>query len=101
MTRLPLTVALGALVAGLLVGPPEASAQGCAMCGSALGAGDPFASALNTSILFMMAAPYALATAVAAWLVWSYRRVNPRHRADVIDFPWPNQSPAGPKEDPS
>jgi hypothetical protein len=96
--RRPHFIALSMLVAaGTLAGPTPALAQGCAMCGNSLGAGDPFANALNTSILFMMAAPYALAAAVAAWLVWNYRRARPRHRADVIDFPWTDR----PKEDPS
>jgi hypothetical protein len=89
------------LAAAALAAPARVLAQGCAMCGNSLGAGDPFANALNTSILFMMAAPYALASGVAAWLVWSYRRAHPRHRADVIDFPWPDRSAPGPKEDAS
>jgi len=89
------------LGAGTSLWPASVLAQGCAMCGNSLGADDPFSNALNTSILFMMAAPYALAAGVAAWLVWNYRRAHPRHRADVIDFPWPPGSTHGPKEDPS
>jgi len=94
-------VVVATLTAALLAPAADVLAQGCAMCGNSLGAGDPFANALNTSILFMMAAPYALAGGVAAWLVWSHRRAHPRHRADVIDFPWPERSGDGPKEDPS
>jgi hypothetical protein len=101
MTRLFPIVAAAVLGAVTSLWPADVLAQGCAMCGNSLGAGDPFSNALNTSILFMMAAPYALAAGVAVWLVWSYRRAHPRHRADVIDFPWPHRSTHGPKEDPS
>jgi hypothetical protein len=99
-SRLPITASVLLTAASFAI-PAEVLAQGCAMCGNSIGAGDPFSNALNTSILFMMAAPYALATGVAVWLVWSYRRAHPRHRADVLDFPWPNRTSPGPKEDPS
>ena len=90
-----------ALLALAATVPARALAQGCAMCGNSIGAGDPFANALNSSILFLMAAPYTLAGAVGTWLYWSHRRAHPRRRARLIEFPWPGGPTDAAKEDPS
>jgi hypothetical protein len=78
----PLTVS-GAALAAIVLGAARAAAQGCAMCGSAVRPDDPLASALNSSILFLMAAPYALIGGAAVWLVVQYRRR--RSTADQAD----------------
>jgi hypothetical protein len=44
------------------------------MCGSSVTPDDPLAGALNTSVLFLMAAPYTLVGAVALWLFVQHRR---------------------------
>ena len=67
-----------------LVVPRVVLAQGCAMCGSALGDGS-LGQAFNTSILFMMAAPYAIVGTVGGWLFYKYRTAA-RPRATVLDF---------------
>lgn len=47
------------------------------MCKTAVGGpGDPLASGINTSIMFMMAMPFVLFAAVGGWLTymfWGYR----------------------------
>lgn len=52
----------------------RALAQGCAMCGSSITPDDPLAQAINTSVLFLMAAPYALVGGAALWLFMQHRR---------------------------
>ena len=52
----------------------------CAVCVSG-GANDPSADAYGWSVLFLMAAPYAVAGSVAGWLIYSYRRAALKGRA--------------------
>ncbi|HWO43870.1 MAG TPA: hypothetical protein VNO43_18925 [Candidatus Eisenbacteria bacterium] len=52
----------------------------CAVCVTG-GAGDPSADAYGWSVLFLMAAPYAVAGSVAAWLIYRYRRAALEDRA--------------------
>lgn len=55
----------------------EALAQGCAMCGTAVGgAADPLARSMGASILFMVSMPFLLFFSVAGWLVWRIRRAR-------------------------
>ena len=65
---------LGAVLATVPLAVTRAAAQGCAMCGSSVTPDDPLAGALNTSVLFLMAAPYTLVGAVALWLFVQHRR---------------------------
>jgi len=91
-------LAAAALVAGMA---EPVLAQGCAMCGSALGTDDPTAQAFNTSILFMIAVPYTLFTLGGVWLWLAHRRAIRNQRASVIRFPVVPGQPAsagGPKE---
>ncbi len=60
-------------VAAVALGGDEASAQGCAMCKTAIGgAGDPLARGINASIFFMMAMPFVLFAAVGSWLAYMF-----------------------------
>jgi hypothetical protein len=73
--------ALGLVLAGV----GQAWAQACAMCGSAL-TNDPLGRAFSWSVLFLMAAPYALVATVGGWLFLTYRRAGARRQAAVIDL---------------
>ena len=65
----------------LLWGTSEnALAQGCAMCGTALSAGDPVTQGFNWSIAFLMAMPYVVFGVVGGWLAYVRRR-HPNHQA--------------------
>ncbi len=84
-------------LAAVLATAAGALAQGCAMCGSGFGVDDPTARAINYSILFLMAAPYALCAAVGGWLWLRHRRASAPSRAAVVRLPWPRRrsAPAG------
>jgi hypothetical protein len=63
-----------AVLAVLLLAPPSALAQGCAMCGTAVqDASDPLARSLSSSVLFMMSMPFALFITVGGWLFYRHR----------------------------
>ena len=50
-------------------------AQGCAMCGTAVGdARDPLARSVASSIYFMLSMPFALFLSVGGWLAYRMRR---------------------------
>jgi hypothetical protein len=83
--RRPARQATLAVLVVSLVGVAHAAAQGCAMCGTVLGAGDARANAFKWSILFLMVVPYALAGAVAGWLYLSVRRSRAASRAGRLD----------------
>jgi hypothetical protein len=68
----------------LLGRAPSVFAQGCAMCGGSFGQNDPTTNAFNTSILFMMLAPYAIFFTAAGVIVFLYRRGLLARRAPVI-----------------
>jgi hypothetical protein len=84
MRRASLHATFVALVAVVTVAT-DAAAQGCAMCGTVLGANDPRANAFKWSILFLMAVPYVLAGAVAGWLYLSARRSRAASRHGRLD----------------
>ena len=78
----------------------SALAQGCAMCGNSFGQNDPTTRAFNTSVLFLMLAPYAIFFAAAGVVVFLYRRGLLARRAPVIPL-HRRRTPApadGPKE---
>jgi hypothetical protein len=90
---------LARLVAfGLLVPASRAFAQSCAMCASSFGPNDPRQRAFNLSILFLMAAPYAVFITAALCLVVLYRRGTGRRRASVIELPWARRHAAPPAQ---
>jgi hypothetical protein len=65
--------ALAAVV--LFLAAPEAAAQGCAMCGTAVtSAKDPLAKGMFISILIMLAIPNLLLASIGGWLYYTYRR---------------------------
>jgi hypothetical protein len=88
------------LVASLLVIVTQASSAfaQCAMCGNSFGQNDPTVSAFNTSVLFLMLAPYAIFFTAAGGIVWLYRRGVLSHRAPVIPFPRRRLADDDPKE---
>ena len=74
-TRSLTVAALGLVASAATSWPAQALAQGCAMCKTALeGQNDPLADAINVSVLFMMAMPYAIVGTVGAWIYWNARR---------------------------
>jgi len=69
-----------AIVAAAVVAlAPQALAQGCAMCGTAVqNPRDPLARSMASSIYFMLSMPFLLFFTVAGWLVWRFRRARTR-----------------------
>lgn len=63
----------------ILAAPAVAGA--CAVCLTGA-ASDPLTDALNWSVLFLMATPYTVAGAIAAWLVYLNRRSAAATSAD-------------------
>jgi hypothetical protein len=81
----------------LLARAPSVFAQ-CAMCGNSFGQNDPTITAFNTSVLFMMLAPYAVFFAAAGVVFVLYRRGMLARRAPVIPLHRSPLSGDGPKE---
>jgi hypothetical protein len=81
---------------GLLTALAAATnALACPMCGAAIKGDDPFAGAMNASILFLMITPYTLLGGVALWLFVQHRRRRTRPSGIVIPLP----STTDPKEE--
>jgi len=80
---------MGALAGFGWAGPALAQ---CAMCGSSFAENDPTMHAFNTSVLFMMFAPYTIFFVAAGVVVWLYRRGSTGRRGRVVPFVRP---PAG------
>ena len=72
----------------LLLAARQALAQGCAMCGNSFAPNDPTTTAINTSVAFLLLAPYTLVAGVAAWLYFRYRRAGSVRRPTVVPLPW-------------
>ena len=65
----------GVAAVALLLAAPEAAAQGCAMCGTAVSSSkDPLAKGMFVSILIMLAVPNLLLASIGGWLYYMYRR---------------------------
>lgn len=65
--------------------PATALAQGCAMCNTLVGGpGDPLGHGINTSIVFLMAMPFALTASVGAWIAYMYWRGGTVERTGVL-----------------
>jgi hypothetical protein len=75
-----------------------ALAQGCAMCGNSFGANDPTTNAFASSVLFLIAAPYAIFFTGAACIVFLYRRGMLGRGGTVI--PMPSRRTLVPADDP-
>jgi hypothetical protein len=83
-----------------LVGRASSAVAQCAMCGNSFGQNDPTMGAFNTSVLFLMLAPYTIFFAAAGVFVFLYRRGLLARRAPVIPLHG-RRTPApadGPKE---
>jgi hypothetical protein len=72
----------------LLLAARQALAQGCAMCGNSFAPNDPTTKAINTSVAFLLLAPYTLVAGVAAWLYFRYRRAGSVRQPTVVPLPW-------------
>lgn len=73
LARLLLIAAVMAVA--LLLAAPEAAAQGCAMCGTAVSSSkDPLAKGMFVSILIMLAVPNLLLASIGGWLYYTHRR---------------------------
>jgi hypothetical protein len=65
----------GIVLAACVVAAPEAAAQGCAMCGTAISSSkDPLARGMFVSILLMLAVPNLLLASIGGWIYYTYRR---------------------------
>ena len=82
----------------LLIAARQALAQGCAMCGGSFAPNDPTTKAINTSIAFLLLAPYTLVAGVAGWLYVRYRRAGSVRRP-IVPLPWVRSVPAGTHEE--
>lgn|SRR5512145_916310 len=67
---------------GALAAAGQAFAQGCAMCGSALG-DDPLGRAISWSVIFMMATPYMVVGSVGGWILYKHWRARPERGAVI------------------
>jgi hypothetical protein len=66
---------LGPMAAAMLLGAPGVFAQGCAMCGTAVGgSGDPLARGLGLSVILLLGVPNLLLASIGGWLFTKYRR---------------------------
>ena len=82
--RLHWLLAGAAAVGVMLSFPGSALAQGCAMCSTLVGGpGDPLGRGMNTSILFLMAMPFAMTGSVGAWIAYMYWRGGAHERGGV------------------
>jgi hypothetical protein len=72
----------------LLIAARQALAQGCAMCGNSFAPNDPTTKAINTSVAFLLLAPYTLVASVAGWLYFRYRRARSARRPTIVSLPW-------------
>jgi len=81
-TRLARSTAL--LLAALVVRAGTALAQGCAMCGSSFGENDPTTQAFNSSVVFLMIAPYVIFFAALGCVALLYRRALARRRGIIV-----------------
>ena len=72
----------------LLIAARQALAQGCAMCGGSFAPNDPTTKAINTSIAFLLLAPYTLVAGVAGWLYFRHRRASSVRRPTIVPLPW-------------
>ena len=88
------------LVLAALPGSAARALAQCAMCGNSFEPNDAATNAFNTSVLFMMLAPYTIFFAAAACFVWLHRRGSVGGRATVIPLPRGRsiRPPDGPKE---
>jgi hypothetical protein len=85
---------------GAVPGATTAALAQCAMCGNSFEPNDPATKAFNTSVLFMMLAPYTIFFVAVGCFVWLHRRGSFGHRATIISLPRKRamRPPDGPKE---
>jgi hypothetical protein len=72
------------IVAAVLLLPADSLAQGCSMCATYLNGTDARSEAFKTSILFLMSMPFVVVGSVGAWILWMYRRQQPRPMVRVL-----------------
>ena len=75
MVRRIVVVTAAAACAIVALSGPDALAQGCAMCRTAVeGQNDPLTRGISLSVIFMVSMPFAIFTTIAGWLYISHRR---------------------------
>ena len=75
-----------------------AAAQSCAMCASSFGPNEPVTRAFNSSILFLMAAPYSLFGTAAIVIYVLHRRAAARRLRLIVSAPERTARAAGTTE---
>ena len=78
--------ALALAFAAVMLRAPVAFAQGCAMCGNSFEPNDPTTRAFNSSVLFLMIAPYAIFFTALACVALLYRRGMAGRRGIIVPF---------------
>ena len=82
------TVAFGALGSLATMLPAHVLAQGCAMCQTVMPhANEPMARGMYWSVLFLMSAPFAVATSIGGWLFYQYWRARRAQRTTAPVLP--------------
>jgi hypothetical protein len=88
-----------AFVLFTLVGRATPVLAQCAMCGNSFGQNDPTIGAFNSSVLFLMIAPYTVFLAAALCVALLHRRGTAGRRGRLIHFSRrPATLPVDPKE---
>ncbi len=93
-----MTIPRSAVAVLMVVARATSGFAQCAMCGNSFGQNDPTVGAFNTSVLFLMLAPYAIFAVAAGGIVLLYRRGVLERRAPVIPLPRRPTTGEGPKE---
>lgn len=90
------TWAAAVAAAAFLLLSPEALAQGCAMCRTAVeGQDDPLTRGLSHSVLFMISMPFAVFFSAAGWLFFSHRKAKAAGRIEEPPPAAGSGNPAG------
>jgi len=71
-------------VVSALIGRATPVLAQCAMCGNSFGQNDPTVNAFNSSVLFLVLAPYTVFFAAAGCIFLLYRRAAVGRRATII-----------------
>ena len=75
---------LALLVTTLVLRTAPVLANGCAMCGNSFEPNDPTTRAFNSSVLFLMIAPYAIFFTALGCIALLYRRGMAGRRGTIV-----------------
>jgi hypothetical protein len=89
MNRKTILWALSALPVVLVV---PALALACSVCLGGADGNDPLTDAFNSSVLFLMAMPYAIVGSIGGWIFYRHRSVRkrgtPEKTTSVLHLAW-------------